>query len=90
MTDQEPDPLEVRFRRESKIVERAWQDPAFRQALLANPRAVFEKELGMKLPADFEIRVLEDTAHLYHFVLPRNPAGEGELADFELDGVVGG
>ncbi len=90
MSDHEPEPLEARYERESKLITRAWRDPAFRQALLADPKAVFEKELGIKLPADFEIRVLEDTAYVYHFVIPRNPAGEGELADFELDGVVGG
>ncbi len=91
MTEEETeDPLAVRYELESKLVTRAWSDPEFRKALLANPRAAFEKELGRRLPAEFEIRVLEDTPTLYHFVIPRNPAGEGELADFELDNVVGG
>jgi hypothetical protein len=90
MTDEEPDPLAVRYQRESRLIARAWRDPAFRAALRADPKAAFEQELGMRLPAELEIRVLEDTPVLYHFVIPRNPAGEGELADFELDGVVGG
>lgn len=91
MTEQPPEePLAERYRLESQLITRAWQDPVFRNALLADPRAAFEQALGRKLPAGFEIRVLEDTPTRYHFVIPRNPAGEGELADFELEQVVGG
>ena len=88
--DDSEDPLAARCQFEAKLIARAWEDPEFRRSLLADPRAAFEKELGRRLPAAFEIRVLEDTPVLYHFVIPRNPAGEGELADFELDNVVGG
>ncbi len=93
MSDQvkeEEDPLAVRYQLESKLIRRAWQDAEFRKKLCADPRAAFEEALGRKLPDDFRIQVLEDTPTSYHFVIPRNPAGEGELADFELENVVGG
>jgi hypothetical protein len=41
--------------------------------LVANPKAVVEKELGAKLPEDLEIKVLEETEDTIYMVLPCNP-----------------
>ena len=92
MTEEEtaPDPLVERMQLESRLIARAWADETFKQQLLANPKAALEKELGARLPEALEVKVLVDTPYMLHLVLPRNPAGEGELADHELDVVVGG
>ncbi len=55
------------------LVTWAFKYPRFREELLANPKAVVEKELGIPLPRDFEIRVHEEDAGTLYFVIPRNP-----------------
>lgn len=77
---------------EAQLIERAWQDEAFRQALLSNPKAVIEAEFGQKLPEDLQIKVLEETPNLMYLVLPMNPdqLTDQDLSDEELDLVAGG
>jgi|GEM_PF-1858368 len=67
--------LAVRTRKDLEIhlITRALKDEGFKQELLANPKAVVEKELGTKLPEDLEINVLEETEDTLYMVLPCNP-----------------
>ncbi|MBD2060647.1 NHLP leader peptide family natural product precursor [Oculatella sp. FACHB-28] len=62
-----------------RLILRLWHEDALRQEFLSNPKAVLERESHLKLPADTQIKVLEDTANLFHFVLPQRPP-EGEFA----------
>ena len=74
---------------QSKLIEKAMKDPAFRAKLIADPKAVIEKELGRKLPDGVKVRVLEDSATAVHLVLP--PAlVQGQLSDAELESAAGG
>jgi hypothetical protein len=77
---------------EAQLIERAWQDEAFRQELLCNPKAVIEGELDKELPENLQITVLEETSNLIYLVLPANPDQlvEQELSAEELDLVAGG
>ena len=77
---------------ERRLIERSLQDDAFRQRLLADPKAAVEEELGIQLPAEVQIRVVEETADTIYLALPSaSPAGEGgELSDQELEAVAGG
>jgi Nitrile hydratase, alpha chain len=77
---------------ERRLIERSLQDEAFRQRLLADPRAVIEQELGTRLPESIEVRAMEETADTIYLVLPSaSPIGQGgELSDQELDAVAGG
>jgi hypothetical protein len=72
----------------TKIVEAAWRDEAFRQELLANPKAAL-KRLNVNLPDSVDVHVHEESGKALHLVLPRNPASS-KLSDEELDGVAGG
>src|SRR5262245_54175298 len=74
-----------------QVVTRAWSDEAYKQRLLADPRAVLA-EAGLTLPANLTLQVHEATPAHLHLVLPPPPAGrEGEkLTDAELDQVAGG
>jgi hypothetical protein len=54
-----------------QIMARAMNDEAFRQELLANPKAVLERELGITLPRGASVQVHEDTAAILHLVLPK-------------------
>lgn len=83
-----------RYEFEQKLIERAWEDEAFKQKLLSNPKAVFEEESGEELPKSLEIEVLQESANKVYLVLPNNPASaietEGELSEEALESVAGG
>jgi hypothetical protein len=63
---------------ETMIVTKAWRDPEFHKALLADPKAVLQSELtaidpSINLPASLNVHVHQEDANTYHIVLPRNP-----------------
>jgi len=72
---------------EIHLITRAFKDEEFRRELLANPKAVVEKELGTKLREDIKIQVLEETETTLYMVLPSNPY-EG-LTEPELQAALG-
>jgi hypothetical protein len=74
---------------EAKLVAHAWQDEAFKQELISNPKVAIERELGQKLPESTNIKVLEETGNTIYFVLPSKPSVE-ELSDEQLESVAGG
>ena len=78
---------------EQRIVQRSLDDDAFRQQLLADPRAAVEQELGTQLPSGIRVQVVEESADTVFLVIPlSSQAGgdEGELSDSELASVAGG
>jgi hypothetical protein len=77
---------------ELQLIEKAWKDEAFRQALRSDPRGAVEKTLGSKLPAGLQVKLVEETADTFYLVLPANPdrAPTGQLTDQRLDAVAGG
>jgi hypothetical protein len=56
-----------------EIITRAWSDEAFKQKLLAEPKATIEAELGVTLPQDIEIFIHEQTPTQLHLILPMKP-----------------
>lgn len=72
------------------LIAKAAQNPEFRSELLANPRIVVERELGVTLPEDFTVHVLEDAPNRKHVVLPVTPNVPpvthlgGEVSDAQL------
>jgi len=60
-----------------KLIVKAWEDEAFKQELLNNPKAAIEKALGVSLPEGIEIYVHEQTPTTVHLVLPMKQAGLG-------------
>lgn len=68
------------------IVARAWADETFKNRLLDNPYVVL-REYGIEIAQGTQVRVLEDSDEVRHFVLPPNPIGE--LTEEELSPSVG-
>ena len=77
---------------ERRLVERSLEDDVFRQQLLADPRAIIERELGTQLPEEVTVVAVEETADTIYLVLPSAaPIGAGaELSDQDLEAVAGG
>ena len=61
-----------------KIMERAWEDEAFRQALADDPERVLA-EAGVELPAGMNIVVVAEDEKRLHVVVPP-PEDDGETA----------
>ena len=72
---------------ETAIITRAWAEPAFKAAILADPRAALYGYFQFKLPAKPALKVVEQTDETYYIVIPERPE---ELTDEALDQVAGG
>ena len=85
---------DIRIRRELRLMHRALADPAFRAALVADPRTVIERDGGVRFPASVQVRLIEEKPGEMVFVLPMDPGGKadlhGLLEDVELESVAGG
>ena len=68
------------------IAGKAGRDDGFRKALLADPRATVEAEVGIEMPGDIKLVVHEETNEELHLVLP-SPV---ELTPAQLESVSGG
>ncbi len=71
-----------------QIVDKAMADPAFKKALLDNPKDALEKELGVSIPPNVRISVLQENVDHLYLVLPFN-LDEVELPDEVLEQVAG-
>lgn len=82
-----------RVEMERRLIERSLADDAFRQRLLADPKAAVEQELGTRLPEEVRVMAVEETTDTIYLVLPfvSTDAQEvGELSDRDLEAVAGG
>ena len=59
-------PQEMRTR----IIDKAVNDPGYRERLLSDPNAAVGDELGVEIPASLTIHVHEEGAGDAHLVLP--------------------
>ncbi len=69
-----------------KLVAKAWSDDEFKAKLLADPMAVF-KENDVIVPEGIEVRMVENTADVTHFILSPEPSDE--LTDEQLERAAG-
>ncbi len=67
----------------AKIIAKAWKDPAFRKKLIAKPKETL-KEIGYDVPANVEVRIQEDDARHFTFVLPAAPKNAQTLDEAAL------
>ncbi len=68
----------------AQVIAKAWMDPQFKKALLANPEKVL-KENGVSIEKNKTCRIVEVQKNELCFVLPQKP--EGALSESELKNV---
>lgn len=83
-SDQSPEPAE-------QIIARAARDEEYRKRLIANPKRAITEVTGSEVPANIDVKVVQETPTTVYLVLPNlTQAGAGELSDAELQNVAGG
>jgi hypothetical protein len=78
---------------EQKIQERAAWDKEFRQSLRADPKKTLGEFLGVDVPEDVQVKLVEEQPRTFFVVLPYMPAdapAEKQLSSEELEAVAGG
>lgn len=83
MTGQSP--LMSRAELEALAIAKAREDASFKEYLLNDPKAALEQEGGQALPANVEIRVLEENKNTLYIVLPFQGTEPGELPSASQD-----
>lgn len=74
----------------AKIFAACWKDDTLKARFLRDPKSVLV-EFGIAIPADIEVKVVENTADRIHVTLPAPPAtGNADLSDDELGNAAGG
>jgi hypothetical protein len=74
---------------ENELAVKAFQDPAFMEALRASPREVIAKEYGLNIPPNVKVELIEESPTKLYLRLPPNP-NDLELTDEQLEAVAGG
>ena len=85
MSDSEKKPM-TREEFEKEIIKKAREDKEFKKTLVENSKEALG-QLGVQVPEEVEVKVVEESSKVVYLVLPANP---DELTDEELDGVAGG
>lgn len=71
---------------EAIIAERAAADPQFREALIADPRAVVSELVGFTIPDSVQVILHEESLTQIHLNIPAST----ELSDEDLELIAGG
>jgi hypothetical protein len=74
---------------ENEIAVKAFQDPAFMNALRADPKAVMAREYDLNIPDNVVVELIEEGPTKLYLRLPPNPH-DLELTDEQLEAVAGG
>lgn len=80
--------LASRSEMRAQLAAKAEADDDFRAQLLADPKGTLAQKTGISLPESVQVKVVEDTATLFHIVVP--PASQYELSDEDLEMAAGG
>jgi hypothetical protein len=71
----------TRLKTERDLILRALRDPKLKEELKRDPKGVLSRELGLTIPADVNVQVLEETAKTVHLVIPfTSPMGKPDDA----------
>ncbi|WP_338552984.1 NHLP leader peptide family RiPP precursor [Paenibacillus sp. KS-LC4] len=57
-----------------QIIQKAWEDEAFKKQLLADPRAAIKEAFQVEIPEDIEVNAVEEQTNSYYLVIPISPA----------------
>ncbi len=80
----------IRKELEARLIAKALKDESFRNELRSEPKSAINKELGMEIPGEINIRLVEENENEVCLVIPHGFSDTNELTDVELESVSGG
>ncbi|SFE97971.1 NHLP leader peptide domain-containing protein [Paenibacillus algorifonticola] len=63
-----------------QIIQKAWEDEAFKKQLLADPRAAIKEAFQVEVPEGVEVNAVEEQPNSYYLVIPVSPADSSNPA----------
>lgn len=73
----------------ARIFAACWKDDDLKARFMADPKSVLS-EHGMDVPADVDVRIVENTGNCVYITMPAAPSAAVDLSDEELRNVAGG
>ena len=73
----------------AQVFAACWKDEELKARFMADPKAVLA-EFDIDVPANIDVKVVENSDNCVHITMPKAPAGDGELSDEELGNAAGG
>jgi hypothetical protein len=58
----------------NQVIQKAWEDPGFKQRLLTDPKAAIQEALGINLPDNITLKTVEEGSNEFYLVIPPSPA----------------
>ncbi|AJS57384.1 NHLP leader peptide family RiPP precursor [Paenibacillus sp. IHBB 10380] len=59
---------------QTQIINKAWEDPSFKELLLADPKAAIKEVLGVIIPEHIKLKAVEESSDELYLVIPSNPS----------------
>ena len=66
------------------------ESPKYRDALIADPRNIVEKQFAIEVPEHITVKAVQETADTIYVVVPHAVEQGAELSDADLEAVAGG
>ena len=73
----------------AQVFAACWKDEELKARFMADPKAVLA-EFDIDVPANVDVKVVENSDNCVHITMPAAPDGDGELSDENLGNVAGG
>lgn len=58
----------------NQVIQKAWEDPSFKQKLLTNPKEALKEALGIHLPDHITLKTVEEGTNEFYLVIPPSPS----------------
>ncbi|MDO7907141.1 NHLP leader peptide family RiPP precursor [Paenibacillus sp. JX-17] len=59
---------------QTQLIQKAWEDPTFRQKLIEDPKSAIKEVLGVIIPDHIKLRTVEESPDEFYLVIPPSPA----------------
>ncbi|GGF83583.1 hypothetical protein GCM10010912_30950 [Paenibacillus albidus] len=58
----------------NQVIQKAWEDPSFKQRLLSDPKSALKEALGISIPDNVTLKAVEEGSNEFYLVIPPSPA----------------
>ncbi|MDP4099026.1 NHLP leader peptide family RiPP precursor [Paenibacillus sp. P96] len=66
--------MSVELTAQNQLIQKAWEDQAFREKLMQDPKAAIRELLGVVIPDHIQLKTVQETPDQLYLVIPPDPA----------------